>query len=95
MPGGSDRDNTVVSISSDYGLALNSSEYIVAYEMQDKLYRVWCTNNALPDSKVHRANMGPIWDRQDPWGPHVGPMNFAIWAVLWKNICVLQMLFIN
>ena len=25
--------------------------------------------------------MGPIWGRQDPGGPHVGPMNFAIWAV--------------
>ena len=23
--------------------------------------------------------MGPIWGRQDPGGPHVGPMNFAIW----------------
>ena len=34
----------------------------------------------LPDSKVHGANMGPIWGRQDPGGPHVGPMNFAIWA---------------
>ena len=22
---------------------------------------------------------GPIWGRQDPGGPHVGPMNFAIW----------------
>ena len=33
-----------------------------------------------PDSKVHGANMGPIWDRQDPGGPHVSPMNFAIWA---------------
>ena len=32
-----------------------------------------------PDSKVHGANMGPIWGRQDPDGPHVGPMNFAIW----------------
>ena len=31
-----------------------------------------------PDSKVHGANMGPIWGRQDPDGPHVGPMNFAI-----------------
>ena len=35
----------------------------------------------LPDSKVPGANMGPIWGRQDPGGPHVGPMNFAIWAV--------------
>ena len=33
-----------------------------------------------PDSKVHGANMGPSWGRQDPGGPHVGPMNFAIWG---------------
>ena len=32
----------------------------------------------IPDSKVHGANMGPIWGREDPGGPHVGPMNFAI-----------------
>ena len=25
--------------------------------------------------------MGPIWVRQDPDVPHVGPMNFAIWEV--------------
>ena len=35
-----------------------------------------CNN---PDSKVHGANVGPIWGRQDPDGSHVGPMNFAIW----------------
>ena len=34
----------------------------------------------LPDSNVHGANIGPIWVRQDPGGPHVGPMRFAIWA---------------
>ena len=33
-----------------------------------------------PDSKVHGANIGPIWGRLDPDGPHVGPMNFAIWG---------------
>ena len=38
-------------------------------------HRIWC----IPDSKVHGANMGPIWGRQDPGGPHIGPMNFAIW----------------
>ena len=37
---------------------------------------------AIPDSKVHGANIGPIWGRQDPGGPHVGPMNLAIWDVL-------------
>ena len=31
-----------------------------------------------PDSKVHGAYMGPTWGRQDPSGPHVGLMNFAI-----------------
>ena len=41
----------------------------------------------IPDSKFHGANMGPIWGRQDPGGPHVGPMNFAIWDPLWvQNI---------
>ena len=34
-----------------------------------------------PDSKVHQANMGPFWGRQDPRGPHVGPMNLAIWEI--------------
>ena len=29
----------------------------------------------IPNNKVH----GPIWGQQDPGGPHVGPMNFAIW----------------
>ena len=38
----------------------------------------------VPDTKVHGANMGPIWDRQDPGGPHVGPRNFAIWGCLGK-----------
>ena len=37
------------------------------------------------DSKVHGANMGPIWGRQDPGGPHVSPMNFAIWEVIFTG----------
>ena len=32
-----------------------------------------------PDSKIYGANMGPTWGRKDPGGPHVGPMNLAIW----------------
>ena len=35
----------------------------------------------IPDNKVHDASMGPIWGRQDPGGPHVGPMNLAIWDI--------------
>ena len=49
-----------------------------------KMYRVYeGTSTVLitfPDSKVHGAYMGPIWGRQDPGGPHVGLMNFAIWV---------------
>ena len=35
-----------------------------------------------PDSKVHGINIGPIWGRQDPGGPYVGPMNLAIWEAI-------------
>ena len=35
-----------------------------------------------PDSKVHGVNIGPIWGRQYPGEPHVGPMNFALWGTL-------------
>ena len=34
----------------------------------------------VSDSKVHGINMEPIWGRQDPGGPRVGPMNFGIWG---------------
>ena len=54
----------------------------------------------IRDSKVHGANMGPIWGRQDPGGPHVGPMNFAIrdplkqfWIILkldWEEACKID-----
>ena len=46
----------------------------------------------IPDRKVHGANMRPIWGRQDPGGPHVGPMNFAIWDVNNNGKCVNQLL---
>ena len=37
-----------------------------------------CPIEGYPDSKVHLANMGSTWGRQDPGGLHVGLMNFAI-----------------
>ena len=42
----------------------------------------WLSHIVYPDSKVHGANMAPIWGRQGPGGPHVGPMNFAIWVCI-------------
>ena len=38
-------------------------------------YILTTRNRDSPDSKVQGANMGPIWDRQDPGGPHAGPVN--------------------
>ena len=58
-------------------------------EQEDSKYHLcYDRNRNYPDSKVHGANMGPIWGRQDPGGPHVGRINFAIWVTLhiWKYI---------
>ena len=37
-----------------------------------------------PDNTVHGANMDPIWGRQDPGEPRVGPMKFA--GYFWVGI---------
>ena len=36
-------------------------------------------NKTIPDSEVHVANMGPTWVLSAPGGPHVEPINLAIW----------------
>ena len=50
--------------------------------------RMQNTPRIIPDSKVHGANMGPIWGRQDPGGPHVGPVNFAIWDAVAEQLAL-------
>ena len=52
-----------------------------------RLHRV-CAS--IPHSKVHGANMGPSWGRQDPGGPHVGNMNLAIWDLRKSLLGILQ-----
>ena len=58
--------------------------------------RVIPSIEGTPDSKVHGANMGPIWGRQDPGephepcrqdpgGPHVDPLDLAIWDIIWDT----------
>ena len=60
---------------ADYpGSHFSSTPYRQHWKMESPLRAI-----KYPDSKVHGANMGPIWGRQNPGGPHVGPMNFAIW----------------
>ena len=50
-------------------------------------YTVQYTVHKKHDSKVHVANMGPSWGRQDPCGPHVGPINFLIWEGHARESC--------
>ena len=38
-----------------------------------------CLHNHL-DNKAHGTNLGPVWGRQDPGGPLVGSMSFAVWT---------------
>ena len=44
----------------------------------------------VPDSKVYGANIGPTWGRQYPGGPHVGPMNLAIWGILNTSVPIVS-----
>ena len=46
--------------------------------------------NRYPDSKFHGANLWPIWGRQDPGGPQVDPMNFAIWVVFREHRLTIE-----
>ena len=54
-----------------------------------------CHNGiTCPDSKVRVAHMGPTWGRQDPGGPHVGPMNLATRVEPWlynvMHFCIFR-----
>ena len=62
----------------------------VIYLCRLSRYALTLTSQNNPDSKVHRANMGPIWGRQEPGGTHVGPMNFAIWEFTRLRILEVQ-----
>ena len=53
------------------------TDHLISSTNLDNLHD-WCFSYAVPDSKVHGANMGPTWGQQDPGGSHIGPMNFAI-----------------
>ena len=72
----------------------DSNDFVTFYTITANLYKLHgpggFTNRSVdtiglnykhenPYSKIHGANMGPIWGRQDPGGSHVGPMNSAIW----------------
>ena len=62
---------------------INILRLVVTYRNVTLLLR-----NSIPDSKVHGANMGSIWGRQNPGGPHVGPMNFVIWDRFYSSCTI-------
>ena len=57
---------------------------LITYEVRShcRMQHWFIDLGSIPDSKVHGTNMGPILGRQDPGGPHFGPMNFAIWDII-------------
>ena len=61
---------THVPLKTKLGTGLLGNYYVIIH-----------TNVNYPDGKIHRANMGPTWVLSAPDGPHVGPMNLAIWVV--------------
>ena len=76
-------------------LSLSISFNTLRARQNGHYFDIFWTN---PDSKVHEANMGPIWGRQDPGGPHIGPMKFAIWECypeLLKLVCVTRPQWVN
>ena len=46
--------------------------------------------DAIPDSKVHGANVGPTWVLSAPEGPHIGPMNLAIRDLTSIGNCIVK-----
>ena len=56
--------------------------HIKAYQWDNNILDL----KKFPDSKVHGANMGPIWVLSAPGGPHVGPMNLAIRGALIESL---------
>ena len=55
--------------------------YINRFAMQHVLYFIFQLPSRrsinTPDNNVRGANIGPTWGRQDPGGPHVGPINLV------------------
>ena len=62
------------------GLILLVKLQIIQFMNQPVAFKIRHLLHVTLDNKVHGDSMGPIWGRQDPGGPHVGPMNFAIWG---------------
>ena len=72
------KDFQSLKIETVYEDFQNPSSVHESFNLTSDVKSRWQT---IPDSKVHGANMGPTWVLLAPDGPHVGPMNLAIWDV--------------
>ena len=76
VPGGTNLQ-PALSINHRYETngKFNKTFFDSTSQMQQKLYVTFIVHcrYKYSDSKAHGANMGPIWGRQEPGGPHVGP----------------------
>ena len=61
---------------------LGVSVVVHSRQWKKTLFKAFCHKLNPPDSEVHGANMGPTWGLSAPDGPHVGPMNLALRALL-------------
>ena len=60
----------------------------VISECGKRFHNITLSQERIPDSKAHGANMGPIWDLSAPHGPHVGPMNLPFGHTC-NNYCLI------
>ena len=71
--------NIIIKVRNWYKKLLIVTQRIFAdLALADKISWTWVcfvswAHPCYPDSKVQRADMWPIWGRQDPGGPHVAP----------------------
>ena len=80
---------TIIKLFAEHTLGYSWTDIIMAASFEassQQLADIWrdVLRKDIPDSKVHEANMGPIWGQRDPGGPHVGPMNL-LWTLLWEQ----------
>ena len=61
----------------NFAICVSIVDVLEKYDIHSVIMGINCTsplgNKTFPDSKVHGANMGPIWGRQDTGGPMLAP----------------------
>ena len=70
--------NTNVVFLNTFNAILNIMDANACVPSVEFIYSVVAKSRLSLIARFIGANTGPIWGRQDPGGPHVGPMNHAI-----------------